>query len=171
MARHLTLLAVLLGLSLSASAQAQRKLPPCPDVDNSKHKHLGLGGRTEKWHNCYGRYVGELNDVNKGDVYEGEFRNGLLNGQGMMIYPDGEKYVGEFKNGNRNGQGTITFANGRVEEGIWADGKFVRAEKIKLPLVNQQIDVSIHEEPIRLDAERRAKIREELIRRGLNVAD
>ena len=36
MARHLTLRALLLGLSLSAFAQTQSKLPPCPKPDNSK---------------------------------------------------------------------------------------------------------------------------------------
>jgi hypothetical protein len=95
MARHLTLLALLLGLSLSAFAQAQQsKLPPCPAVDYSKHKHLGLGGRTEKWNNCYGRYVGELNDANKEEVLEVEFRNGLPYGQGTPTQSNGYKCVG-----------------------------------------------------------------------------
>jgi hypothetical protein len=58
MARHLTLLALLLGLSLSAFAQAQQsKLPPCPAVDFSKNTHTGVDGRTGKWHLCFGRYT------------------------------------------------------------------------------------------------------------------
>ncbi len=259
MARHLTLLALLIGLSLSAFAQAQSKLPPCPKPDYSKNVHLGVGGRTEKWHNCYGRYVAELNDANKGDVYEGEFQNGWFNGQGAYYYlannkfkgdkyegefrngfhngqgtyyflannqfkgdkhvgeyrdgkkhghgtyyfangekhvgeykdekkhgqgvyyfangdkylgefkddksngqgtytfATGEKYVGEFKDWKKHGQGTNTFADGRVQEGIWADDKFVRAEKVNLPPINQQTDVAINEEPRKLDADRKAQ--------------
>jgi hypothetical protein len=51
-----TLLILLLGTWLTAYAK-QSKLPPCPKPDYSKNVHLGIGGRTEKWHNCYGRYV------------------------------------------------------------------------------------------------------------------
>lgn len=98
MARHLTLLALLIGLSLSAFAQAQqRKLPPCPPVDYSKNTHTGVGGRTEKWHNCFGRYVAELNDAWKSDIYEGEFQNGLYNGQGTYYFLANNRFKG---NGN-----------------------------------------------------------------------
>ena len=62
----LLLTSLLLGLSLSAFAQAQQsKLPPCPSVDYSKNTHTGVGGRTGKWHNCFGRYVLELDDAYK----------------------------------------------------------------------------------------------------------
>ena len=152
MARHLTLLALLLGLSLSVFAHAQQsKLPPCPPVDYSKTGHTGVGGRTEKWHNCYGRYVSELNDANKGDVYEGEFQKGRFHGQGQYTYAEGDKYVGmwkegvehglgtfylladnqykgdihvgEYKNGKRNGQGSYTSANGNKYVGEYKDNK------------------------------------------------
>ncbi len=125
MARHLTLPALLLGLSLSAFAQAQQsKLPPCPPVDYSKNGHIGVGGRTEKWHNCFGRYVAELNDANKGDVYEGEFKDGLYSGQGTYTFVKGTKYVGEYKDGKRNGQGTATFADGGKYVGEWKDEQY-----------------------------------------------
>ncbi|CAM8623317.1 Caspase domain containing protein [Oxalobacteraceae bacterium] len=178
MQRLLLFVALLLGLSLSAFAQAQQsKLPPCPAVDYSKNTH---GGRTEKWHNCFGRYVAELNDAFKGDVIESEFRNGMTNGQGTYTYAnggryvgefkdfmkhgqgtfttaDGSKYVGEYKNGKPHGQGTATFADGGpAMEGIWSDGKFVRAEKVNLPPVKQQTDVAINEERRKLDADRQA---------------
>ncbi len=66
MARHLTLLALLLGLSLPAFAQAQSKLPPCPPVDYSKNTHLE---RIAKMHNSFERYA-----ANEG-VIQGEFCN------------------------------------------------------------------------------------------------
>ncbi|KJR41606.1 hypothetical protein MCHI_002381, partial [Candidatus Magnetoovum chiemensis] len=34
-----------------------------------------------------------------GATYVGEFKDGLMNGQGTLTFPDGEKYVGEFKDG------------------------------------------------------------------------
>ncbi len=78
MARHLTLLALLLGLSLSTYAQ-QSKLPPCPKPDYSKKTD---GERIAKWTNCWGRYKAELDATHKGNVLEGEFLNGNLHGQG-----------------------------------------------------------------------------------------
>ena len=128
MRQFLTLLTLLLGLSLSAFAQSQSKLPPCPPVDYSKNVHLGVGGRTEKWHNCFGRYVHELNDEWKGNVFEGEFRNGVFNGNGTYFYFannqfKGDKYVGEWKNSNHHGQGTYTYANGDKYVGDSKEGK------------------------------------------------
>jgi hypothetical protein len=93
------------------------QLLPCPKPDYSKSHDLGVGGRTEKWHNCFGRYVIELTTNLKDDVYEGEFQNGSANGQGTHYnYANnnakGSKYVGQFKDNSRNGQGTLTSANG-----------------------------------------------------------
>ena len=130
MARHFTLLIILLGLSLTAYAQAQQsKLPPCPSVDYSKNTHIGIVGRTGKWHNCFGRYALELNDSLKGDLFEGEFQNGLPNGQGSYFFLannqfKGDKYVGEFKDGKYNGLGSYTYANGDKYVGEFKDGKY-----------------------------------------------
>jgi hypothetical protein len=233
MARYLILLALLRGLSMSAFAQAQSKLPPCPPVDYAKKTDAG---KTEKWNKCFGKIVIEFNEDSKGDVYEGEFQNGLHYGQGMYYFladnrfkgdkyegefkfdkfngqgkythangskyigefkddkrngkgtlyflgnnqfkgdkyegdykdgkihgkgtytfADGDKYVGEFKDGKYNGRGIETYADGRpAREGIWADHKFIRAEKINLPPVQHQSDVAINEERRRLDADRQA---------------
>jgi hypothetical protein len=151
MKQLLTLLLLLLGLSPTAFAQVQRKLPPCTAVDYSKNKHFGIDGRTEKWHNCIGRYVFELNDEFKGTVYDSEFQSGLPSGKGNFTLPNGDyfigefkdgafngqgtyyyladgkykgdKYTGEFKDNKRNGQGTYTRANGVKYKGEWKDGK------------------------------------------------
>jgi len=49
------------------------------------------------------------------------------NGQGTMIYANGDKYVGEWKKGKSNGQGTYTSATGPNDgdkyEGEWKGGK------------------------------------------------
>ena len=126
MKRLLTFLALLLGLSLSAFAQTKSKLPPCPKVDYSKNTNLE---RVAKWHNCFGRYVLGLDDDSKelfnggfkGDIYKGEFRNGMFNGKGTFTFQDGEKYVGDFIDGTYNGQGTLT-VNGGKYNGEFKDG-------------------------------------------------
>ena len=35
----------------------------------------------------------------QGDKYEGEFKNGQLNGKGTLILSNGDEYVGDFKDG------------------------------------------------------------------------
>jgi hypothetical protein len=141
------------------------KLLSCPKPDLSKKSDLGIGGRTEKWHNCFGRYESELTASHKGDVMEGEWRNGLLNGRGTYSHnSNGGKYVGEFSNGKKHGlgtffylaenqfkgdiffgeykddipkgQGILTKKDGRRFEGIWENYNFIREAKVNLPTQN-----------------------------------
>lgn len=58
-------------------------------------------------------------------VYEGEFKNGKPNGTGAMDYGSGEKFEGNFTNGLEDGDGMlykkgiptpVTYINGRVKE-------------------------------------------------------
>ena len=42
---------------------------------------------------------------NNGNIYKGEFKEGLKNGNGVFEVPSkGDIYAGEFKNGMRNGK-------------------------------------------------------------------
>ena len=100
-------------------------LPPCPKPDYSKNTDIE---RFAKWTNCWGRYRVELAEGYKGDVLEGEWKNGRLNGQGTYIYADGNRYQGEFKDGKPNGQGTYYYLadnqfKGDRYQGEFKDGK------------------------------------------------
>ncbi|MCB1157209.1 MAG: hypothetical protein KDK45_06875 [Leptospiraceae bacterium] len=46
------------------------------------------------------------------------------NGEGTMVYPDGNKYEGTFKEGKFDGKGKFTFFNGDVYEGDFVGDKF-----------------------------------------------
>ncbi len=94
-------------------------LPPCPKPDYSKTLDVGSGGRTEKWSNCWGRYMAELSAAQKGDVLEGEWNNGLPNGFATCIETNGNKYVGTYQDGHRDGTGTYFFASGEKYTGEW----------------------------------------------------
>ncbi len=98
------------------------KLPPCPKPDYSKSIDLGVGGRTEKWTNCWGRYVIEIDNNEKGIVYDGEWQNGLPHGQATMTSPKGSKHVGEMRNGKRHGQITSIMFNGDMFLGEYRNG-------------------------------------------------
>ncbi len=114
--------------ALSASAQQTNpnNLPPCPKLDYSKTNDLGISGRTGKWTNCWGRYKVELEKDYIGNVLEGEWRHGRLNGHGAAYLQaenqwKGDKYVGDWKDGKRHGQGTFSAANGDKYVGEWKD--------------------------------------------------
>lgn len=81
------LAAVVIGITfISSLAHAQqinpKKLPLCPKPDYSKKIDIGIGGRTEKWTKCWGKYQVELHKDYKGDVLEGEWLNGFQHGLG-----------------------------------------------------------------------------------------
>ena len=59
-----------------------------------------------------------------GRMYVGEFKDGLRDGQGTYTWANGDHYVGEFKDDNIHGQGTYTWANGNHYVGEWKDGTY-----------------------------------------------
>ena len=58
-----------------------------------------------------------------GAVYEGNFHDGAMHGEGFMTWPDGMRYEGNYVNSQRSGQGRY-LDNGRVVyEGEWFEDK------------------------------------------------
>jgi len=59
------------------------------------------------------------------DVYEGEWRDGLRHGQGILYDANGNmRYEGEWQHGRRHGKGTSYHENGNMEyEGTWENGQ------------------------------------------------
>ena len=62
--------------------------------------------------------------VKAGGFYEGEFKEGIMHGQGTFTYPDGRVWKGEFKNGKMwTGCGACVFSNGSEYEGEYSEGR------------------------------------------------
>lgn len=58
--------------------------------------------------------------------YQGDMKDGNLDGFGSLIYTDNSVYYGQFKNGTRHGQGVlIDQETDKTWCGIWENGKFV----------------------------------------------
>jgi len=47
-----------------------------------------------------------------GDVYEGNFKDGIYHGKGIYIFKNGDKHEGEWIYGKRNGKFKRTLLNG-----------------------------------------------------------
>ncbi len=58
-----------------------------------------------------------------GDRYAGEFANDLPNGRGQFTFANGDSYDGEVKSGVINGRGTYKYKSGNAFEGPFENGK------------------------------------------------
>jgi hypothetical protein len=63
--------------------------------------------------------------------YDGEFKNGKPNGNGVLDFGGGDKYEGEFKDGVEHGKGLL-FKQNKVQEVTYVNGKIVKEQQ---PLV------------------------------------
>ncbi len=61
-----------------------------------------------------------------GDVMNGDFKDGMLDGLGKVTRQNGEIWEGEFKCHKLNGQGKKTYSDGRIEEGLFKEGVLVK---------------------------------------------
>lgn len=57
-----------------------------------------------------------------GDVYEGGFKNGVFEGQGKFVSNKGWTYEGAFKNGLADGKGTLTTKAKKTYKGTFKQG-------------------------------------------------
>ena len=82
---------------------------------SKKKEVISLG---EKLRDDFGKLT-----FSNGAKYEGEWKDGEINGQGSMIFENGGKFQGEWKDGKSNGQGTLTLSIGSKYVGEWKDDK------------------------------------------------
>ena len=106
--------AIHIGVNAQELKANPKNLPFCPAPDDAANVDVGNGGRTGRWHNCWGRYKIEIYQSNKGDVFEGEWADGKPNGYGAYSYLaenqfKGDKYIGEFRDGKKSIRGTYYF--------------------------------------------------------------
>jgi hypothetical protein len=69
-----------------------------------------------------GKYNGFGKFTRDGTLYEGSYKNGIPDGKGKWIYPNGNSYEGEIKENKLAGKGIYKYANGTVIEGSFLNG-------------------------------------------------
>lgn len=84
--------------------------------------YTGEWDKKNEWPNGTGTFVIE----NDGGTYEGEWVDGVAEGQGTIEWDNGDHYEGEWKDGMRNGQGTYTSVEGN---GFVYEGEFKNNER------------------------------------------
>lgn len=57
-----------------------------------------------------------------GAIYEGDMLNGVIEGQGRMLWASGDRYEGSFKNGLAHGHGRFDGIDGTSYEGQYSEG-------------------------------------------------
>lgn len=70
-------------------------------------------------------------DLNKDKFtseYVGSFRNNKIDGEGKQTFPDKSVYIGTWQNGMRTGNGALWLADGSYFYGIWKFNRMVRGE-------------------------------------------
>ena len=68
---------------------------------------------------------GILFDMNGNIIYKGDFVNNYYEGNGKLIYEDGEYYIGQFLKGERHGKGILNYKNDNIKY----EGEFVNDKK------------------------------------------
>ena len=107
--------------------------------ENDKPNKFGI----EKWPQL--EYIGEYLNGNKegygvfnirNATYEGQMKDGNINGIGCVMFKDKRKYEGEFVNNKMEGYGILTFPDGKIFIGSFKDdlengfGVFYTTKKI-----------------------------------------
>jgi hypothetical protein len=77
---------------------------------------------------------GKGTSVGIAGIYDGDFIEGLEDGNGIYKSSTGEIYIGEFKHGERNGYGVLKFRNGDIWKGSWINGRADNEDKEPDPI-------------------------------------
>lgn len=64
------------------------------------------------------------------DRFEGQWNDGKMNGFGVLRRANGERYAGDWKNDKPNGNGELRRPDGTLVSGIFVDGKLADAPKL-----------------------------------------
>ena len=105
-------------------------------VDGKKHGH---GKTTFNAHPVFQEYDGNFEEgimqgngrivMKNGDVYTGEFQDDLMHGEGTMTFHDGTRYEGDWNQGQMNGNGKLFDDNGAIVY----EGRILNGEPLDIP--------------------------------------
>ena len=72
------------------------------------------------------KITNEIKNFENGDIYEGEMRNGKMEGKGIYRFSSGERYEGEFKNNMFDGKGVYFYIDGSKKVGFFKNDELIK---------------------------------------------
>ena len=72
--------------------------------------------------------IGNDNDI---PIYEGEFIDGILQGEGLIRFPDNKRHVGTFVDSILRGTGSIIYDDGTTLKGTFTDNNYLNGKGIR----------------------------------------
>ena len=88
----------------------------------NEYEYTGTVNKDDRF-DGYGilKYLDKSTDIIK---YQGDFINGLKNGNGKETYQNDDIYIGNFKNGMKNGNGKLYSKDGTIKySGLWSNNE------------------------------------------------
>ena len=87
-----------------------------------------------KWPGGFANYIGDFKNDKKHGIgyvsygtektyYKGAWNNDMRNGDGEMVWNNGETYIGEWEKDVMHGYGIFTWPDGSTYEGMWEKGE------------------------------------------------
>ena len=108
-------------------------------LNDKKDKYIGDFFNTKKWgkgelitdkihyegdfYNDKMHGNGKIKFLREGKIYQGNFKNGNIEGVGTIFWRNGDIYQGEVKFGKMHGKGFYKFKNGKTVKAVFSMGK------------------------------------------------
>eukprot|EP00984_Skeletonema_dohrnii_P002245 scaffold786_cov91-Skeletonema_dohrnii-CCMP3373.AAC.3 len=100
--------------------------------------------KTIKYHNG-DTYIGQVDSSGRkngqgilrmanGDVYKGQFKDGMLHGEGKYTWAEGGEYDGEWSNNKEHGKGIFKDKDGTVKDVVCNNGELLLMRTLALRL-------------------------------------
>ena len=92
-------------------------------IASNENDSIYIGTMLKDKYQGYGHYIFSKEDEENRKEYEGNWVDGLMHGDGRLLYKNGDEFTGKFENGKKNGQGIFIYENGNKCKGQFKDNQ------------------------------------------------
>ncbi len=103
------------------------------DIEVAKPGYASWHGTTTVYLGKSNTLMAHLDEYTSVDYRDGQWRGGIVTGEGTFVESDGTEYTGSFVNKLFHGKGTIRYHDGTKYSGDWFEGKMHGKGALNLP--------------------------------------